>query len=74
MSDITATSPGLLTAALADAGLGALVDSIDAATLRVEGPAALRPLVAGALARADGVATTLAVCATEREAEDLGTA
>nr|WP_028926798.1 transcription-repair coupling factor [Pseudonocardia acaciae] len=69
---VTPAASGLLSAALADAGLSALIDSVDRATLRVEGPAALRPLVAGALARVDGIPATLAVCATEREAEDLG--
>ena len=71
----TATaSPGLLTAALADPGLAALRDATGAASLRIEGPSALRPLVAAALACAgpDAVPTVLAVCATERESEDLG--
>ncbi|WP_425572237.1 transcription-repair coupling factor [Pseudonocardia eucalypti] len=69
-------SPGLLSAALADPGLAALSDALDHPTLRIEGPAALRPFVAGALAGADpaGAPATLAVCATEREAEDLGAA
>ena len=74
MSDVSITSPGLLAAALADPGLSSVLATAGRSTLRIEGPPALRPLVAGALAGADGVPTTLAVCATEREAEDLGTA
>jgi transcription-repair coupling factor (superfamily II helicase) len=73
VSDLPASSPGLLAAALADPGLAAVRDSAGAATLRIEGPPALRPLVAGALAGADTPAT-LAVTATEREAEDLAEA
>jgi transcription-repair coupling factor (superfamily II helicase) len=61
-----------LTAALTEPALGSLVSSAAAARLGIEGPAALRPLVVGALARAiDQVPTTLAVCATERESEEL---
>jgi transcription-repair coupling factor (superfamily II helicase) len=67
-------SSGLLTAALADPGLSALVDAAGEARLRIEGPPALRPLVAGALARSGELPTTLAVTATERESEELATA
>jgi transcription-repair coupling factor (superfamily II helicase) len=70
LSDVPTASPGLLAAALADPGLAGLADVLDVPTLRVEGPAALRPLVAGALAGMP-TPTTLAVAATEREAEDL---
>ncbi|WP_037076228.1 transcription-repair coupling factor [Pseudonocardia spinosispora] len=56
---------------MADPGLGSLVDSLSVPSLRIEGPAALRPLVTGALARATDVPATLAVCATERECEEL---
>ena len=68
-------SSELLSAVLAEPALGSLVSSavssVDA-RLGIEGPAALRPLVVGALARAtDQVPTTLAVCATERESEEL---
>ena len=73
MSDVPPASPGLLTAALADPGLASLLESIDVASLRIEGPAALRPLVAGALAGA-ATPTTLVVTATERESEDLAAA
>jgi transcription-repair coupling factor (superfamily II helicase) len=69
-----APSSGLLTAALADPGLATLLNSIGAETLRVEGPAALRPFVAAALAGAESVPTTLAICATERESEELASA
>jgi len=73
VSDVPPASPGLLTAALADPGLASLLESIDVASLRIEGPAALRPLVAGALAGA-ATPTTLVVTATERESEDLAAA
>ncbi|MFC5062193.1 transcription-repair coupling factor [Actinomycetospora atypica] len=65
---------GLTTALLADPGLRQVVDAAgrDAA---VEGPTALRPLLAAALADTDAGAgrTVLVVCATEREADDLAT-
>jgi transcription-repair coupling factor (superfamily II helicase) len=67
------TSPDLLAAVLAESGLTALAARAGRAELRIEGPAALRPFVAATLARAD-VPVTLAVCATEREADDLVTA
>jgi transcription-repair coupling factor (superfamily II helicase) len=67
-------SPGLLSAALADPGLAAVLASAGRPTLRIEGPPALRPLIAGALAGAEGSATTLVVTATEREADDLAAA
>ncbi|MDT7667896.1 MAG: hypothetical protein QOC74_679 [Pseudonocardiales bacterium] len=73
MSDVPTASPGLLAAALADPGLAAVIESLDVPSLRIEGPAALRPLVAGALAGA-ATPTTLAITATERESEDLGAA
>ena len=73
MSDVPPASPGLLAAALADPGLATLLESIDVSSLRIEGPAALRPLVAGALAGA-ATPTTLVVTATERESEDLAAA
>ncbi|MEQ3551692.1 transcription-repair coupling factor [Pseudonocardia nematodicida] len=70
---------GLLTSALSDAGLRAAVDAARAAdtragetpAVRVEGPSALRPLLAAALAESS---TVLAVTATDREAEDLAAA
>jgi transcription-repair coupling factor (superfamily II helicase) len=67
-------SSGLLIAALTDPGLRVLVERAAESTLRVEGPAALRPLVAAALADAPDTATVLAITATERESEDLATA
>ncbi|MFP5068432.1 transcription-repair coupling factor [Pseudonocardia nantongensis] len=79
---------GLLTSALSDAGLRAALDAargVDPRTaetpaVRVEGPAALRPLLTAGLAGspADGdddtPGTVLAVTATDREAEDLAAA
>jgi transcription-repair coupling factor (superfamily II helicase) len=70
---------GLASALLADPGLRALVDAAgrDAA---VEGPTALRPLLAAALGadpdgeRGGAGRTALLVCATEREAEELAAA
>ncbi len=73
---------GLASALLTDPGLRSVVDAAgrDAA---VEGPTALRPLLAAALATdpsgPDGEhggagRTALLVCATEREAEELATA
>jgi transcription-repair coupling factor (superfamily II helicase) len=58
---------------LADPGLSSLIDSLGVPRLRIEGPPALRPLVAGALAGAP-TPTILAVTATERESEDLAAA
>ncbi|HEY2191485.1 MAG TPA: transcription-repair coupling factor [Actinomycetospora sp.] len=76
---MSAPLSGLASALLADPGLRSVVDAAgrDAA---VEGPTALRPLLAAALAADpggdDGGAgrTALVVCATEREAEELATA
>jgi transcription-repair coupling factor (superfamily II helicase) len=68
------TSPGLLAAALADPGLASVLAAAGRPRLRIEGPAALRPLIASALAGALEVPTTLVVTATEREAEDLAAA
>jgi transcription-repair coupling factor (superfamily II helicase) len=68
-----AASSDLLAAVLAETGLAALAARAGEAELRIEGPAALRPFVAAALASTDAP-TTLAVCATEREADDLVTA
>ena len=70
---------GLLTSALSDPGLRAAVDAARSAETRtgetpavqVEGPAALRPLLAAGLAEHSCV---LAVTATDREAEDLAAA
>ncbi|GAA1841539.1 transcription-repair coupling factor [Pseudonocardia ailaonensis] len=65
---------GLLTAALADPGLQAALDASaapTAAAVKVEGPTALRPFLAAALARRG---TVLAVTATDREAEELAAA
>ncbi|MDL5157472.1 transcription-repair coupling factor [Actinomycetospora termitidis] len=66
---------GLTTTLLADPGLRTVVDAAgrDAA---VEGPTALRPLLATALADPEQGAgrTVLVVCATEREADDLAAA
>ncbi len=80
-SDTPPTDPrsalsGLASALLADPGLRTVVDAAgrDAA---VEGPTALRPLLAAALAadphgeRGGAGRTALLVCATEREAEEL---
>jgi transcription-repair coupling factor (superfamily II helicase) len=73
VSDVPPASPGLLTAALADPGLAELLESTEVSSLRIEGPAALRPLVAAALAGA-ATPTTLVVTATERESEDVAAA
>lgn len=70
---------GLLTAALSDAGLRAVVEAsagvdtrtADTPAVQAEGPAALRPFLAAALAEAG---TVLAVTATDREAEELAVA
>ena len=70
---------GLASALFADPGLRTLVDAAgrDAA---VEGPTALRPLLAAALGadpdgeRGGAGRTALLVCATEREAEELAAA
>ncbi len=67
-------SPGLLAAALADPGLAQIAAASGRPRLRIEGPPALRPLVAAALATAEDLPTTLVVTATEREAEDLAAA
>ncbi|MEJ2867423.1 transcription-repair coupling factor [Actinomycetospora sp. OC33-EN08] len=66
---------GLATAVLADPGLREVVDAA-ARDAAVEGPTALRPLLAAALADPERGAgrTALVVCATEREADDLATA
>jgi transcription-repair coupling factor (superfamily II helicase) len=83
--DTLLTTPGLAPLSalaselLADPGLRTLVDAAgrDAA---VEGPTALRPLLAAALGadpdgeRGGAGRTALLVCATEREAEELATA
>jgi transcription-repair coupling factor (superfamily II helicase) len=76
---VAAPLSGLLTAALSDPGLGAVLDAaraLDTRTagtpaVRAEGPAALRPFLAAGLA---GDGTVLAVTATDREAEELATA
>ncbi len=73
MTDLP-TSPGLLSAALADPGLAAVVAAAGRPRLRIEGPAALRPLVTAGLAGTADLPTTLVVTATEREAEDLAAA
>ena len=70
---------GLLTAALSDGGLRAVLDASAGVELRVaptpavevEGPAALRPFLAAGLS---GAGTVLAVTATDREAEELAVA
>ncbi|SDG17903.1 transcription-repair coupling factor [Pseudonocardia oroxyli] len=70
---------GLLTAALSDAGLRAVVEAsagvdtrtADTPAVQAEGPAALRPFLAAALAESG---TVLAVTATDREAEELAVA
>jgi len=68
---------GLLQSVLSDPGLRTVVDAArevraaEVPALRVEGPAALRPFLAAGFG-ADR--TVLAVTATDREAEDLGTA
>ncbi len=61
---------GLASAALADTGLRDVVSAVGAARLDVQGPPALRPLLAAALAGQAG-APVLAVTATDREAEAL---
>ncbi len=60
---------GVLTAALADAGLARLRELTGSAGARIEGPPPLRPLVSAALAASRR--PVLAVTATDREAEDL---
>ncbi|MGH3614059.1 MAG: transcription-repair coupling factor [Pseudonocardia sp.] len=72
---------GLLRSVLTDPDLRAVVDagrevrSTGVPALAVEGPSALRPFIAAMLSAPDGAArTVLAVTATDREAEDLGTA
>ncbi|SHG56275.1 transcription-repair coupling factor [Streptoalloteichus hindustanus] len=66
---------GLLTAAMADEALRAVVGAAGSSTLEVEGPAAARPLVTAALAanpdRGGAGRPVLAVTATGREAEEL---
>ena len=67
---------GLLRSAFAQPDLHAVLDAdlhpAETPALRVEGPAALRPFLAAALAGDDGAnRTVLAVTATDREAEDL---
>jgi transcription-repair coupling factor (superfamily II helicase) len=65
---------GLLRSASTDPDLRALVAAagrLGASGLAVEGPTALRPFLAAALARGG---TALAVTATDREADDLGAA
>ncbi|GGP59674.1 transcription-repair coupling factor [Saccharothrix coeruleofusca] len=59
---------GLLTAVLPDKPLRALIDSVGAPALELEGAPAARPVVAAALAQR---APVLAVTATGREAEEL---
>lgn len=73
------TLSGLLTAALSDAGVRAVLEAsaaVDPRTagtpaVRAEGPAALRPFLAAGLAESG---TVLAVTATDREAEELAVA
>jgi transcription-repair coupling factor (superfamily II helicase) len=67
-------SAGLLAAVREEPGLRALAERAAHPGLRVEGPAALRPLVTATLAGSDAVPVVLAVTATERESEDLGAA
>jgi transcription-repair coupling factor (superfamily II helicase) len=62
---------GLLDAALLDPAIAAAVESVDAPSLTVSGPAALRPFVIAAVARER---TVLAVTSTGAEAEDLAAA
>ncbi len=76
-----ATLSGLLRSVLTDPDLRAVVDAgrelrpAGVPALAVEGPSALRPFIAAMLSAPDGAArTVLAVTATDREAEDLGTA
>ncbi|MCF7551273.1 transcription-repair coupling factor [Pseudonocardia sp. WMMC193] len=78
-SSVPPALSGLLTAALSDAGLRAVVEAsagvdtrtADTPAVQAEGPAALRPFLAAALAEAG---TVLAVTATDREAEELAVA
>jgi transcription-repair coupling factor (superfamily II helicase) len=76
---VAAPLSGLLTAALSDPGLRAVLDAAravdprtaDTPAVRAEGPSALRPFLAAGLAE-EG--TVLAVTATDREAEELAAA
>nr|WP_214368936.1 transcription-repair coupling factor [Pseudonocardia sp. H11422] len=72
------TDPGLRSVTDAARAAGSVADRSEVPAVRVEGPAALRPVLATALATpsAQGGAerTVLAVTATDREAEDLGAA
>ncbi|WP_093084931.1 transcription-repair coupling factor [Pseudonocardia oroxyli] len=78
-SSVPPALSGLLTAALSDAGLRAVVEAsagvdtrtADTPAVQAEGPAALRPFLAAALAESG---TVLAVTATDREAEELAVA
>nr|WP_239028686.1 transcription-repair coupling factor [Pseudonocardia acidicola] len=76
---------GLLGSTLSDPGLRAVTEAAgspagraEVPSVRVEGPAALRPFLAAALAAPEAAGgagrTVLAVTATDREAEDLGSA
>jgi transcription-repair coupling factor (superfamily II helicase) len=72
---------GLLRTALTDPDLRTVADAArhlrarDVPALAVEGPAALRPFLAGLLSAPDGAGRpVLLVTATDREAEDLGVA
>ena len=72
---------GLLRTALTDPDLRTITDAArdlrprDVPALAVEGPAALRPFLAGLLSAPDGAGRpVLVVTATDREAEDLGVA
>ncbi|MBA2311137.1 MAG: transcription-repair coupling factor, partial [Pseudonocardiales bacterium] len=62
---------GLLAAAVTDPGLAQLPAQARAGGARIQGPAALRPLVAATLASPDEGGPVLAVTATDREAEEL---
>jgi transcription-repair coupling factor (superfamily II helicase) len=72
---------GLLRTALTDPDLRTIADAArdlrarEVPALAVEGPAALRPFLAGLLSATDGAGRpVLVVTATDREAEDLGVA
>jgi transcription-repair coupling factor (superfamily II helicase) len=68
---VSAPLSGLLQALKTDPALTAVAEAAGSANLELEGPTAVRPLVAAALA---GHTTVLAVTATGHEADDLSAA
>ncbi|MFC4945690.1 transcription-repair coupling factor [Pseudonocardia sp. GCM10023141] len=72
---------GLLRSVLSDPDIAAVVDAVrdaragEVPSVRVEGPAALRPFLAAAFGSLPGAdSSVLAITATDREAEDLAAA